>query len=127
MTATSPYRQPDPPLVPAAPSYVEHWREHEKRSRLVLVAWLGFPPAFGGACAVGIWLTNDPPFVPILCIFLYVIFFLLVSGRTTLMCPRCGRRFHSNGFHSNSWLGGCVHCGLPRGAPCDPDWKPSAD
>lgn len=123
MLATSPYRAPDASPVPTAPSYVEHWREYRKRSRLALAAWLCVPPAFAGACALAVGLMNDSPLVPLLCVLLYVIVFLRVAGRTTLMCPRCGKPFESNGFHSNSWLGGCVYCGLPRGAPCDPDWN----
>src|SRR4051812_13047397 len=29
-------------------------------------------------------------------------------------CPRCGKRFFTNGWGSNSYAKKCTHCGLPK-------------
>ena len=38
------------------------------------------------------------------------------------ICPRCGKKFFKLGLaRDGTWKNKCVHCGLPKGAPRDPD------
>lgn len=38
------------------------------------------------------------------------------------ICPRCGKKFFKRGLARDGTLKNkCVHCGLPKGALCDPD------
>lgn len=45
---------------------------------------------------------------------------LFVYARS-LRCPRCGKSFNGKGKYYNHFTRYCLNCGLPRGAPQDPD------
>ena len=123
-SAFSPYRTPDTPPIPAPPSYVEHWREYRKRMWHFVAAWLGALPVFALILVIVVPIMAHPMFVLVPAFGVYwVLLARLYKRGTTVLCPRCGKLFYSNGAHSKAWLGRCLHCDLPRGAPCDPDWK----
>lgn len=122
----NPYRTPDRPPVPAPPSYVEHWSEYHRRMRLFIVALLGVMPVLGGIGFVADWLLKDPTPVLVPALGLYGVALVLMFERAKGMkCPRCDWLFDSDKALATAQRGKCGHCRLPRGAPCDPDWKPN--
>lgn len=106
-----PYRGHRPrPLAPYAPA----WREYAWRTRsalLLLAAWILLLVYL--ALRLRTW-------------FLLVVFpapfkAWCLSG---FRCPRCERRFcvsESSGWWQAARVRACLHCGLPKGSPSDPD------
>lgn len=111
MQNDAPYREHHPrPLAP----YAAAWREYAWRERFALLLsvfwWLGLA-----------WLAwRLRPFI----LFVMVPFPLKALMLRGFRCPRCDLPF---GVGPGSTLLGvarterCVHCGLKKGAPADPD------
>jgi len=106
-----PYRTPTPPRAP----YAAAWREYAWRRR-------------SGQLLSAFWLLGLIALAVRLRTWLLVV--ILVPAPLTSLClwgfrcPRCDRRFA--GSERWGWWGAaraerCAHCGLPRGAPGDPD------
>lgn len=84
--------------------------------------FVGFIPIVGGLLYVTTWLGLDWAETPLS--IGYMIALIIVGCRASLMpCPRCGKPFASTWIYQNPLASRCLHCGLPRGAPCDPDWN----
>jgi len=106
----SPYRAPSPRRSP----YAAAWREYAWRRRcgqLLGAFWLLGLLAL--AWRLRTW------FIVIL--FPFPLTALCLRG---FRCPRCNARFtvsEQSGWWEAARVTHCMHCGLPRGAPADPD------
>jgi hypothetical protein len=114
----SPYRaqRPEPP---GPPSYVKEWRGTKWASVLALCQML-----MGVVLLWGVRRFGDGAVMRALTeAWVLAWLLLIVAMRFLLRCPRCHKMFDFRwgmSFETNQ----CLHCGLPRGAPTDPDWKP---
>ena len=98
------------------------WAEYKASRRLSWMLFFGGPPVvllLGGIPAELLeimalfWVVAIP----------WMIAWYFVSMRAVwLLCPRCGKRFFTKGWFTNTWAKRCMHCGLPKWS--EPDAAP---
>lgn len=105
-----PYRTRSPRSSP----YAAAWREYAWRRRsgqLLSAFWLFGLLALAWRFRIWLMVILFPAPLTALCL-------------RGFRCPRCDKRFGES--RQSGWWGAtrvdhCLHCGLPRGAPADPD------
>lgn len=106
-----------PTLVKHVPSgYALQWQDLKLRKRAFYTAWLlGWIPVYGIAAVIYLLFhpTGDWGFLTF--ILWATVFYGTGYHWSRFQCPRCGKRFFSRGFHSNSFSRKCLHCGLNIG------------
>ena len=102
----------DPRLTP----YDEHWRQHRRHNRAVLLLWLGWLPFGGLVVSPAMQVTGSENFGFALA-GAWMLAFLTSGARAgNFRCPRCGKQFFSKSWYHNGWSAKCLHCGLPKGS-----------
>ncbi len=106
------------------PAYEAQWAKNRRRNREFLVVALSIPALLIIDLSLGLRLGDGfNSFFPFALGFLFI-----VTGiRDNPRCPRCGYSLIKPTFGTFYFFPKkCVTCGLPRGAPCDPDAKQTA-
>ncbi|HEU5073532.1 MAG TPA: hypothetical protein VFU02_05155 [Polyangiaceae bacterium] len=106
---TLPYRARSPRRSPYAAAWREYaWRRH--CGRLLGAAWLLGLLALAWRFRAWFIVILFPAPLTALCL-------------RGFRCPRCDQRFaeSESGWWGTARVERCVHCGLARGAPADPD------
>jgi hypothetical protein len=109
-------------LRPGDPYYAA-WHEYSRARRR---AWILFPLLFWGgtALAFGIqdtWFPSEPWLVPVLMAPSVIAAIVVGHSGARWRCPRCHELFFAAGMVGNAFARRCMHCGLPKWAPKDPD------
>ena len=72
--------------------------------------------------AVGILVALSDPALAVL---MLIVVAIPIRFWVRAPCPRCSKTFgfprRTWSWRDPTWTRQCVHCGLPYGAPCDPD------
>jgi hypothetical protein len=110
-------------LVPGDP-YYDAWHEYGRVWRRSLVL---FAVSFWGGSAltaglVGVFFPAAPVWITPVLILPWVAA-AAMAGQAPIRwrCPRCARPFFSTTWFRNGFARRCLHCGLPKWAPRDPD------
>lgn len=101
--------------------YYERWTELRKRRKKVLIAFaLSLPVVFPfGVLGELIFRTATLGFVAFI---LHAAWMQYLGWQVfSWPCPRCGCWFHCKSWISSWWASKCMHCDLPKYAPCNPD------
>lgn len=100
--------------------YAAAWRGYRRRDRWVRVTLLGFPL---GGVLLGMLLNRlfNAELLPWSVLGWAGLVVVTTHRARALPCPRCGASFYSSRLSYNMLARRCMHCGLPKWAPSDPD------
>jgi hypothetical protein len=104
--------------------YEAQWRRYRLIYwRSFLLSTFLFLGGIGGTLKVfELWIPRAPGWLPFVSSLPWLFAAIFASQPPIKwLCPRCGRRFFSASWYTNGLASGCVHCGLPKWAPNDPD------
>jgi hypothetical protein len=116
---SSPAAVPEAPTTPEAPTSdmsaatLDEGLARIRRRRLVMWFWFfSYLPV-----ALLVTLGGPPSSVPVVAILWMIAFLVAVALVIASRCPRCQKRFCSDGSRWNPYTTQCLNCGLPLRGP----------
>ena len=110
-------------------AYYPQWLEMRRRRKIEWIAWAAWIPVtmLLALLVLPLSMALDTELPMLLTAAATMIALGVVRlWRLRWPCPKCGRPFASSWGISSLLSDSCLHCGLPRYAPCDPakqEWE----
>ena len=97
--------------------YRKEWKSYRRRLWAAVAAW-AVPPVLVKLAGLGGALE-----IALIAAWLFL-FTLSMVRLYSFRCPRCHEWFFLKSLRNHPLAKNCVHCGLPKHAPSDPDQAP---